>query len=122
MSVRAMKSGAIDFLTKPYREQDMLDAVTTALERDRKRREARRLTSDIRACFDTLSTREKEAMSFLASGLMNKQVAAKMGLAEITVKIHRGSIMRKMHAKSFADLVKMSEALGRNDIISIVQT
>jgi FixJ family two-component response regulator len=80
------------------------------------------LTSDIRACFDTLSTREKEAMSFLASGLMNKQVAEKMGLAEITVKIHRGSIMRKMHAKSFADLVKMSEALGRNDIISIVQT
>lgn len=122
MSVRAMKSGAIDFLTKPYREQDMLDAVTTALERDRKRREARRLTSDIRARFDTLSTREKQAMSFLASGLMNKQVAEKMGLAEITVKIHRGSIMRKMHAKSFADLVKMSEELGRNDIISIVQT
>jgi FixJ family two-component response regulator len=122
MSVRAMKSGAIDFLTKPYREQDMLDAVTTALERDRKRREARRLTSDIRACFDTLSAREKEAMSFLALGLMNKQVAEKMGLAEITVKIHRGSIMRKMHAKSFADLVKMSEALGRNGNNSIAQT
>ncbi len=122
MSVRAMKSGAIDFLTKPYREQDMLDAVTTALERDRKRREARRLTSDIRARFDTVGSREKQAMSFLASGLMNKQVAEKMGLAEITVKIHRGSIMRKMHAKSFADLVKMSEELGRNDIISIVQT
>jgi FixJ family two-component response regulator len=122
MSVRAMKSGAIDFLTKPYREQDILDAVTTAIEWDRKRREARRLTSGIRACFDTLSPREKEAMSLLASGLMNKQVAEKMGLAEITVKIHRGSIMRKMRAKSFAELVKMSEALGVSESIWVAQT
>jgi FixJ family two-component response regulator len=111
MSVRAMKSGAIDFLTKPYREQDILDAVRTAVERDRRRRETRRLTSGIRACFATLSRREKEAMSLLALGLMNKQVAEKMGLAEITVKIHRGNIMRKMRAKSFAELIKMSEAL-----------
>jgi FixJ family two-component response regulator len=122
MSVRAMKSGAIDFLTKPYREQDILDAVTTAIERDRKRREARGLTADIRACFETLSRREKEAMSLLASGLMNKQVAAKMGLAEITVKIHRGNIMRKMRAKSFAELVKMSEALGISEGTWISQT
>jgi FixJ family two-component response regulator len=122
MSVRAMKSGAIDFLTKPYREQDILDAVTTAIERDRKRREARRLTSGIRTRFEALSPREKEAMSLLASGLMNKQVAEKMGLAEITVKIHRGSIMRKMGAKSFADLVKMSEALGVSESIWVVQT
>jgi FixJ family two-component response regulator len=120
MSVRAMKSGAIDFLTKPYREQDILDAVRTAIERDRKRRETRRLTSGIRACFATLSRREKEAMSLLASGLMNKQVAEKMGLAEITVKIHRGNIMRKMRAKSFAELIKMSEALVLSE--SIPQT
>jgi FixJ family two-component response regulator len=110
-SVRAMKSGAIDFLTKPYREQDILAAVTTAIERDRKQRDIRRMTSGIKACFGTLSRREKEAMSLLASGLMNKQVAEKMGLAEITVKIHRGNIMRKMRAKSFAELIKMSEAL-----------
>jgi FixJ family two-component response regulator len=122
MSVRAMKSGAIDFLTKPYREQDILDAVTTAIERDLKRREARRLTSDIRTCFETLSPREKEAMSLLASGLMNKQVAEKMRLAEITVKIHRGSIMRKMRAKSFAELVKMAEALGVSESIWVAQT
>jgi FixJ family two-component response regulator len=122
MSVRAMKSGAIDFLTKPYREQDILDAVTAAIERDRKRRETRRLTAGIRTCFETLSRREKEAMSLLASGLMNKQVAEKMGLAEITVKIHRGSIMRKMRAKSFAELVKMSEALGLSESIWVAQT
>lgn len=110
-SVRAMKSGAIDFLTKPYREHDILAAVTTAIERDRKQRDIRRMTSGIKACFGTLSRREKEAMSLIASGLMNKQVAEKMGLAEITVKIHRGNIMRKMRAKSFAELIKMSEAL-----------
>jgi FixJ family two-component response regulator len=117
-SVRAMKSGAIDFLTKPYREQDILAAVTTAIERDRKQRDIRRMTSGIKACFGTLSRREKEAMSLLASGLMNKQVAEKMGLAEITVKIHRGNIMRKMRAKSFAELIKMSEVLLLSESIS----
>jgi FixJ family two-component response regulator len=122
MSVRAMKSGAIDFLTKPYRELDILDAATTAIERDRKRREISGLMAGIRACFEALSHREKEAMSLLASGLMNKQVAKKMGLAEITVKIHRGNIMRKMRAKSFAELVKMSEALGTSESIRISQT
>ena len=122
MSVRAMKSGAIDFLTKPYREQDILDAVAAAIERDQKRREILRLTSELRTCFETLSRREKEAMSLLASGLMNKQVAEKMGLAEITVKIHRGNVMRKMRAKSFADLVKMSEALGISRGILHAQT
>jgi FixJ family two-component response regulator len=121
-SVRAMKSGAIDFLTKPYQEQDILDAVTTAIERDRKRRETRQLTSGIKACFETLSRREKEAMSLLASGLMNKQVAEKMSLAEITVKIHRGNIMRKMRAKSFAELVRMSEVLRIGESSWISQT
>jgi FixJ family two-component response regulator len=122
MSVRAMKSGAVDFLAKPYREQDMLDAVTTAIERDRKRRETDRLSSAIRTYFKTLSPREKETMTLLASGLMNKQVAEKMSLAEITVKIHRGNVMRKMHAKSFAELVKMSEALGLSESIWVSQT
>jgi FixJ family two-component response regulator len=122
MSVRAMKSGAVDFLAKPYREQDLLDAVTTAIERDRKRRETDRLSSAIRTYFKTLSPREKETMTLLASGLMNKQVAEKMSLAEITVKIHRGNVMRKMHAKSFAELVKMSEALGLSESIWVSQT
>jgi FixJ family two-component response regulator len=122
MSVRAMKSGAVDFLAKPYREQDMLDAVTTAIERDRKRRETDRLSSAIRTYFKTLSPREKETMTLLASGLMNKQVAEKLSLAEITVKIHRGNVMRKMHAKSFAELVKMSEALGLSESIWVSQT
>jgi FixJ family two-component response regulator len=112
MTVRAMKGGAVDFLAKPFRDQDMLDAVATAIERDRKRRASEKVLSDLRALFETLSPREREVMALVASGLMNKQVAAEMNLAEITVKIHRGRIMKKMRARSVADLVKVAEALG----------
>jgi FixJ family two-component response regulator len=112
MTVRAMKGGAVDFLAKPFRDQDMLDAVATAIERDRRRRASEKVLSDLRALFETLSPREREVMALVASGLMNKQIAAEMSLAEITVKIHRGRIMKKMRARSVADLVKMAEALG----------
>jgi FixJ family two-component response regulator len=112
MTVRAMKSGAVDFLTKPVRDQDMLDAVQAAIERDRKRRDAEKSISGMRSRFEALTTRERDVLALVASGLMNKQVAAELGLAEITVKIYRGQIMRKMGAKSLADLVRMTDALG----------
>jgi FixJ family two-component response regulator len=111
MSVRAMKAGAIDFLTKPFRDQDMLDAVTSALERDRKRRENERTKSDLQTHFEALTPREREVMALVTAGLMNKQIAAETKLAEITVKIHRGHVMKKMAAKSLADLVRMAEIL-----------
>jgi FixJ family two-component response regulator len=112
MSVRAMKAGAVEFLTKPLREQDLLDAVSVAHERDRLRREAEKSTSKLRALFETLTPREQEVLSLVSVGLMNKQVAGKLGVSEIMVKVHRGNVMRKMGAKSLADLVIMSEALG----------
>lgn len=112
MTVRAMKGGAVDFLTKPFRDQDMLDAVVTAIERDRKRREADRIVTDLQVLFETLSVREREVLALVSSGLMNKQVAAELGLAEITVKIHRGRIMKKMGARSLADLLRKAETLG----------
>jgi FixJ family two-component response regulator len=111
MSVRAMKAGAIDFLTKPFRDQDMLDAVMRALERDRKRRESEGAMSDLRTRFEAMTPREREVMALVTAGLMNKQIAAETELAEITVKIHRGHVMKKMAAKSLADLVRMAEAL-----------
>ena len=111
MTVRAMKAGAVDFLTKPFRDQDMLDAVTAAIERDRNSRNEARILSHLHAHFATLSAREREVMALVTAGLMNKQIAAEIGIAEITVKIHRGNIMRKMAAKSLADLVKMAQAL-----------
>ncbi|KAB0633000.1 response regulator transcription factor [Burkholderia latens] len=112
MSVKAMKAGAMDFLAKPFREQDMLDAVSAALARDAQCRRAQRALGDLRARYATLSAREREVMAFVASGLMNKQIAAEMHLSEITVKIHRGQAMKKMDARSLADFVKKAEALG----------
>jgi FixJ family two-component response regulator len=112
MTVKAMKAGAVDFLTKPFRDQDMLDAVAIAVERDRTRRKDEKIVAELRAVFETLTARERDVLALVASGLMNKQIAAEIGLAEITVKIHRGHIMRKMGAKSLADLVRMAEMLG----------
>jgi len=112
MTVRAMKAGAVDFLSKPFRDQDMLDAVATAIERDRKRRESEKAVAGLRALFETLTAREREVMTFVTAGLMNKQIAAELGVSEITVKIHRGHTMKKMGARSLADLVRMAEALG----------
>lgn len=111
MSVRGMKAGAVDFLTKPFRDQDMLDAVAAAMARDAAAREAQGGADELRGKFGTLSEREKQVMALVASGLMNKQVAFELGLSEITVKIHRGNAMRKMGAGSLADLVRMAEAL-----------
>jgi len=112
MSVRAMKAGAVDFLTKPFRDQDLLDAVMAALERDRKRREEERGVAELRSLFEGLTPREREVMSLVTTGLMNKQIAGDLGVSEITIKIHRGHVMRKMRAKSLADLVRMAEVLG----------
>jgi FixJ family two-component response regulator len=112
MTVRAMKAGAVDFLTKPFRQQEMLDAVAMAIERDRKRRKDDEIVSNARALFETLTPRERDVLALVAAGLMNKQIAAEIGIAEITVKIHRGHIMTKMGTRSLADLVRIAEMLG----------
>jgi FixJ family two-component response regulator len=112
MSVQAMKAGAIDFLTKPFRDQDMLDAVTLAIETDRTRRVHTQASSDVRERFERLSPREREVMTLVTRGLMNKQVAGDLGLSEITVKLYRGQAMRKMGAASLADLVRMASQLS----------
>jgi FixJ family two-component response regulator len=109
MSVRAMKAGAVDFLAKPFRDQDMLDAVNAALRRDEQARDTERLRLPVHESFARLSQREREIMELVTSGLMNKQVAGRLGLQVVTVKVHRGSVMKKMNAKSLADLVRMSE-------------
>jgi FixJ family two-component response regulator len=111
MTVKAMKAGAIEFLSKPFRDQDMLDAIGIGLERDRTRREHEKTISDVRTRFSALSPREQEVMGLVTAGLMNKQISGEMQLAEITVKVHRGSVMRKMGAKSLADLVRMADTL-----------
>jgi FixJ family two-component response regulator len=112
MSVRAMKAGAIEFLSKPFRDQDLLDAVQVALERDKARHEGQRLQSDLRSKFGTLTAREQEVMACVTSGLMNKQIAAEIGITENTVKVHRGNVTKKMGAKSLAELVRMADLLG----------
>jgi FixJ family two-component response regulator len=112
MTVRAMKAGAADFLTKPFRDQDILDAVTRAVERDRLRREAATAETALRDLYNALTDRERQVLTLVTKGMMNKQVAAELGLSEITVKVYRGQLMKKMSARSLADLVRMSETLG----------
>ena len=112
MTVRAMKAGAVEFLTKPFRDQDLLDAVQIALERDRARRTQDETAHELRVHFEALTPREREVLTFVTAGLMNKQIAAELGVSEITVKVHRGNVMKKMGARSLADLVRMADTLG----------
>ena len=111
MSVRAMKAGAVEFLTKPFRDQDLLDAVRVGLERDRQQREKNKSLAILRSCFETLTPREQEVFALVATGLMNKKIAAQLGVSEITVKVHRGNLTRKMGARSLAELVRMADTL-----------
>src|ERR1700730_4434197 len=112
MTVRAMKAGAVEFLTKPIRDQDLLDAVQLGLDRDRARREAGKAVAAVRARYESLTPREQEVIALVTTGLMNKQIAAEMDVSEITAKVHRGNVMRKMGAKSLAELVRMADLLG----------
>ncbi|WP_409290114.1 response regulator transcription factor [Pseudomonas sp. KCJK8927] len=112
MSVKAMKAGAVDFLSKPFRDQDLLDAVAAAIRKDVQLREAERSTRQLHLKYEKLTVREREVMHLAAQGLMNKQIAAHLNLSEITVKIHRANAMKKMEARSFADLVRMAESLN----------
>jgi FixJ family two-component response regulator len=112
MSVQAMKAGAVDFLAKPFRDQDLLDAVALAIGRDRARREEEARRAALRARYETLTPRERQVMALVTAGRMNKQVAGDLSLSEVTVKIHRGAAMRKMEARTLPDLVRMAEALG----------
>ena len=112
MTVRAMKAGAVEFLTKPFRDQDLLDAVQIALQRDRARRTQDETAHELRVHFEALTPREREVLTFVTAGLMNKQIAAELGVSEITVKVHRGNVMKKMGARSLADLVRMADTLG----------
>jgi FixJ family two-component response regulator len=112
MSVKAMKAGAVEFLTKPFRDQELLDAIGVALNLDRTRRENEKAVSNLRALFDALTPREREVMTLVTAGLMNKQIAAQLDVSEVTVKVHRGNAMGKMRARSLAEFVRMADVLG----------
>jgi FixJ family two-component response regulator len=112
MSVRAMKAGALEFLTKPFRDQDLLDAVGMALEKDRQRRLGEMKLAELRARFETLTARERQVMSLVVAGKLNKQIAGELGVSEMTVKMHRRQVMRKMQASGVAQLVRLADQLG----------
>ena len=118
MSVRAMKSGAVEFLTKPFRDQDLLEAVRAAIERDRARREQDSSIAALKARFGSLTAREKEVIGYVSAGFLNKQIAAEMGISEVTVKVHRRNIMQKMNARSLAELVRMADLLSVGRAVS----
>jgi len=112
MSVKSMRAGAVEFLPKPFRDQDLLDAVRVGIDRDRARRASESATSNLRKRYESLTNREQQIIALVASGLLNKQIAAEIGVTEVTVKVHRGNMMKKMGAKSLAELVRMVDALG----------